>query len=66
MSILFYRRPNYVDRPAGPINQEDCQKYVERTKNNKNAIPPELSFDRVINNECLPVRTPESESVSYM
>jgi hypothetical protein len=57
MSILFYRRPDYVNRPAGPLNQEDCQKYVERTKNNKNAIPPELSFDKVISNEALPVST---------
>jgi hypothetical protein len=58
MSVLFYRRPNYVERHNGPLNQEDCQKYVERTKNNKNAIPPELSFDKVMNNEALPVRTP--------
>ncbi|KIW03286.1 uncharacterized protein PV09_05499 [Verruconis gallopava] len=54
MSILFYRRPDYVSRPAGPLNLKDCQKYVERTKNNKSAIPPELSFERVVNNETLP------------
>ncbi|QDS67512.1 hypothetical protein FKW77_001639 [Venturia effusa] len=57
MSILFYRRPSYVDRPAGPINQEDCQKFVERTKNNKNAIPDELSFDNILNGRTLPPAT---------
>jgi hypothetical protein len=55
MSILFYRRPSYVDRPAGPLNVEDCQKYVERTKNNRHNIPSQLSFDNVISNKSLPV-----------
>ncbi|EHL03693.1 hypothetical protein M7I_0339 [Glarea lozoyensis 74030] len=32
MSILFYRRPDYLSRPAGPINHKDCQRYVERAK----------------------------------
>ncbi|KZF26969.1 hypothetical protein L228DRAFT_258320 [Xylona heveae TC161] len=54
MSILFYRRPNYVARPTGPLNQADCQKYVERTRNNKNAIPPELCFERIISNKAMP------------
>lgn len=57
MSVLFYRRPSYVEQPAGPLNQEDCQKYVERMRNHKSAVPPELSFERVINNETLPVST---------
>ncbi|KAK5144642.1 hypothetical protein LTR04_001503 [Oleoguttula sp. CCFEE 6159] len=54
MSILFYRRPDYVSRSAGPLNPKDCQKYVQRTKNSKNNIPPELSFERVIENKALP------------
>jgi hypothetical protein len=55
MSVLFYSRPNYVDRPAGPLNQEDCQKFVEKTKNHKNAIPEELSFDNIMNHKTKPV-----------
>ena len=55
MSVLFYRRPDYVDRPAGPLNLEDCQKYVERTKNNRHNIPQELSFDNVLAGKSLPV-----------
>jgi hypothetical protein len=55
MSVLFYKRPSYVDRPVGPLNKSDCQKYVERLKNNKNTVPEELSFDKVMNNETLPV-----------
>jgi ABC-type transport system substrate-binding protein len=58
MSILFYQRPSYVEQPGGPLNPEDCQKYVERMKNNKNAVPPELSFERVIRDEALPVSLP--------
>ncbi|KAE9977039.1 hypothetical protein EG327_007879 [Venturia inaequalis] len=57
MSILFYKRPNYVDRPAGPLNQDDCQRFAEKTKNNKSAIPPELSFDNIINGMTLPPAT---------
>jgi hypothetical protein len=55
MSVLFYKRPTYVDRPAGPLNRSDCQKYVERLKKNKNVVPNELSFDKVMNNETKPV-----------
>lgn len=55
MSVLFYRRPDYVQRAPGYLNDSDCQKYVERTKCSKHRPPPELSFDRIINNQTLPV-----------
>ena len=59
MSVLFYRRPDYVERAhEGPLNWEDCQKYVERTKGNRHNIPPELSFDNVVNNKALPASAP--------
>ncbi len=35
-----------------------CQIYVERTQKHKRAIPPELSFENVIQNKALPVRFP--------
>jgi len=56
MSVLFYRRPDYVERTDGPLNWEDCQKYVERTKGNRHNIPEELSFENVVNDKALPVR----------
>lgn len=59
MSVLFYKRPNYIDRSAGPLNQEDCQKFVERTKNNKNAIPDELSFENILDHKTKPVSKSE-------
>lgn len=54
MSIFFYRRPDYIAKPPGPLNSSDCQKYVERSLSNKNVIPPELSFENVIQNKALP------------
>ena len=53
MSILFYKRPEYVLKSNGPLSQcakgggtaEDCSTA---------AIPPELSFENVICNKCLP------------
>ncbi|TID27624.1 regulator of G protein-like protein [Venturia nashicola] len=59
MSVLFYRRPNFVHRPAGPLNQDDCQKFAEKAKHNKNAIPPELSFDNILDGRTLPPATLE-------
>ena len=53
MSILFYKRPEYVLRHNGPLAEcsrkggtvEDCSAA---------AIPPELSFENVVCNKCLP------------
>ena len=53
MSILFYKRPEYVLRHNGPLAEcsrkggtaEDCSTA---------AIPPELSFENVVCNKCLP------------
>jgi len=55
MSILFYSRPDYVERPSGPLNKTECQRFVDKTKGRKNAVPPELSFDNIIANKALPV-----------
>lgn len=60
MSILFYRRPDYVHKWDGPLNNKACQRYVERTANSKRGIPDELSFENIINNKALPVRRPIS------
>ena len=52
MSLLFYRRPNYVAKHPGPMDASDYQKYVERIRA---AIPKELSFEYVVGNRALPV-----------
>ncbi|KAI9809369.1 MAG: hypothetical protein M1827_006881 [Pycnora praestabilis] len=54
MSILFYRRPDYIQRSSGPLNQSECQLYVERSKKSRSAIPNELSFENIITNKALP------------
>jgi hypothetical protein len=55
MSVLFYRRPDYISKPSSPINASDCAKYVARAKGSERAIPPGLSFEEVLNNKPLPV-----------
>ncbi|KAL9099023.1 MAG: hypothetical protein Q9163_005416 [Psora crenata] len=54
MSIVFYRRPDYVAKLPGPMSQSQCQLYVDRTQKHKRSIPPELSFDNIIQNKALP------------
>lgn len=58
MSLLFYRRPDYVAKLPGPMSLAQCQIYVERTQKHRRAIPPELSFENVIQNKALPVIIP--------
>jgi hypothetical protein len=55
MSVLFYRRPDYISKPNGPVNASDCAKYVERARSSERAIPPGLSCEEVINDKPLPV-----------
>jgi len=53
MSILFYKRPEYVLKSSGPLTQ--CARKGGTAQDCSNAaIPPELSFDNVICNKCLP------------
>lgn len=54
MSVLFYRRPDYVAKLPGPMSLSQCQVYVERTQKHKRAIPAELSFENIIQNKALP------------
>lgn len=63
MSILFYRRPDYVAKVPGPMTLSQCQVYVERTQKHRRAIPPELSFENVIQNRALPVRAEKESSI---
>ncbi|KAL8901662.1 MAG: hypothetical protein Q9192_000421 [Flavoplaca navasiana] len=54
MSLLFYRRPDYVAKLPGPMEKSQCQIYVDRTQKHKKSIPPELSFDNILQNKALP------------
>ena len=54
MSFLLYRRPDYVAKLPGPMSQSQCQLYVDRTQKHKRSIPPELSFDNIVQNKALP------------
>lgn len=65
MSIIFYRRPDYVAKLPGPMNLAQCQIYVERTQKHRRAIPPELSFENVTQNKALPVRLSPTKLSKY-
>ncbi|KAI4138417.1 MAG: hypothetical protein L6R39_006798 [Caloplaca ligustica] len=54
MSVIFYKRPDYVAKLPGPMTLTQCQIYVERTQKHRRAIPPELSFENIIQNKVLP------------
>lgn len=54
MSLLFYRRPSYVERRPGYLDATDCQIYVDRTRNSRHRPPPELSLDNILANRTLP------------
>lgn len=55
MSILFYRRPDYLAARSAPLNPTECAVYVQRAKKSERAIPKGLSFDEIIENKALPV-----------
>ncbi|MCJ1387957.1 hypothetical protein MMC18_000800 [Xylographa bjoerkii] len=54
MSVLFYKRPDHIEKLEGPLNSSSCQKYAERAACSRAAIPESLSFDNVINGKTLP------------
>lgn len=54
MSVLFYRRPEFILRDPGHLSQTACQRYAEKATRNKSKIPQELSFDNIVNDKVLP------------
>lgn len=53
MSILFYKRPEYVLKRNGPL--AECKRKGGTAQDCSTAtIPPELSFENVVCNKCLP------------
>ena len=54
MSVLLYRRPDFVAKLPGPMTKSQCQLYVDRTQKHKRSIPPGLSFENIVQNKALP------------
>lgn len=52
MSLLFYKRPNYVDKKSAPMGASEYRIYLEKSRA---AIPTELCFENVIANRAMPV-----------
>lgn len=53
MSLLYYKRPDYVEKRTAPMAASDYRTYLERQRA---SIPPELCFEYVIANRAVPVR----------
>lgn len=53
MSLLYYKRPDYVEKSTAPMAASDYRTYLERQRA---SIPPELCFEYVIANRAVPVR----------
>lgn len=53
MSLLYYKRPDYVERRNTPMAASDYRTYLERQRA---SIPPELCFEYVMSNRAVPVR----------
>ncbi|KAL9633435.1 MAG: hypothetical protein Q9164_004703 [Protoblastenia rupestris] len=51
MSLLFYKRPPYVAKQDGHLTE--CKRTGDTDCSNT-SIPPELSFENVICNKCMP------------
>lgn len=51
MSLLFYRRPDHIRRPHGPIDLVEYERTLEKKSK---GIPKELSFDMVVGNRAMP------------
>lgn len=58
MSLLFYRRPDFVKRYDGPLDAMACQRMVAKNYSNKQSLPESVSFDKIIENRTHPVSLP--------
>ena len=47
-------RPAFVTKAPGPMTKSSCQAYVERTSKHKRSIPPDLSFENIVQNKAMP------------
>lgn len=61
MSLLYYKRPDYVEKSTAPMAASDHRTFLERQRA---SIPPELCFEYVIANRAVPVRLITTFSLS--
>ncbi len=54
MTFFLYRRPEYVAKLPRPLTRDECELFVQRSQEHKRAVPPELSFDNVVQDKALP------------
>jgi hypothetical protein len=45
MSVLFYRRPDYLAKSATPISSSECSRFVERAKSECPYPRPQILTD---------------------
>ena len=55
MSILFYKKPKSAFECNGPLDISNVQTFLEKAEQCKAAIPPQLSFEKVVSNNAAPV-----------
>ncbi|ORY55077.1 regulator of G protein-like protein [Pseudomassariella vexata] len=54
MSLLFYRRPDYLGHDKQQLTESKCASYLEAAEASKPHIPKELCFDEIVKNNTLP------------
>ncbi|KAI0137244.1 hypothetical protein BJ170DRAFT_678095 [Xylariales sp. AK1849] len=56
MSLLFYRRPDYLGRSSArpELGESLCASHMESAEANKSRIPDQLSFENIVKNTTLP------------
>ncbi|KAL8958652.1 MAG: hypothetical protein Q9193_004336, partial [Seirophora villosa] len=57
MSVLLYKRPDYVPKLPGSMSLTQSQIIDEKTHMSRTPFPPKLSFENIIQNKAPPVRT---------
>ncbi|KAI4095722.1 MAG: hypothetical protein LQ344_001439 [Seirophora lacunosa] len=54
MSVLLYKRPDYVPKLPGPMSLTQIQIIDEKTHMSRTPFPPKLSFENIIQNKAPP------------
>lgn len=55
MSLLFYRRPNYLGPEKQQLTESQCAAYLQKAVASKDWIPEKLTFAEIVKNNTLPV-----------
>ncbi|KAL8990859.1 MAG: hypothetical protein Q9177_000588 [Variospora cf. flavescens] len=52
MSVLFYKRPDYVPKLPGPMSLTQSEIIAEKTHMSRTPIPAKLSFENIVQNKA--------------